>query len=354
VREARASDERAPDAAGTAPSPDALELTRRIEALPVEVRRVTAGASTRPAAGYGEGRPSAVVRVEGGGAVGVGESVAWTPEDQARFAARCPALLPAGRQRVWEIVRRLREATDDRYERAALELAVIDLALTQRGTNLFQLAGRPPRPVMFLLSFPTFADPGLELRRVLAVAPGARVKLDVDPDWPEAVLSDLAGLGAVAVLDCKLRGDGDLAERVHAWLPEAMIEDPKLERPHPWAPGRTSASLAARVSFDAPVRLAEDIAMLPLRPAAVNVKPARMGGLLEALRAIGACQRAGIATYVGGMFEVGPGRSQVQVLASLFSPEAWNDVAPIPAREAGPWPRSPLAIPADFTGLGFA
>jgi len=78
-----------------------------------------------------------------------------------------------------------------------------------------------------------------------------------------------------------------------------------------------------------------------------------MGGILEALRAIGACRGRGIPTYVGGMFEVGPGRSQAQVLASLFSAEAWNDVAPIALSAERPAPSSPLAIPEGFVGLGF-
>ena len=41
-----------------------------------------------------------------------------------------------------------------------------------------------------------------------------------------------------------------------------------------------------------------------------------------------ACEREGIALYGGGQYELGPGRAQIQQLASLFHADAPNDVAP--------------------------
>ena len=40
------------------------------------------------------------------------------------------------------------------------------------------------------------------------------------------------------------------------------------------------------------------------------------------------CDEHEIVLYGGGMFELGPGRGQIQYLASLFHPEGPNDVAP--------------------------
>jgi L-alanine-DL-glutamate epimerase-like enolase superfamily enzyme len=86
-------------------------------------------------------------------------------------------------------------------------------------------------------------------------------------------------------------------------------------------------------------------------PAAVNVKPARIGGVLEALDVVAACAARGIAVYFGGMFEVGVGRAQLQALAALLCPDAPNDVAPIAVGET-PAPRPPrLVVPDD--GIGF-
>jgi hypothetical protein len=57
--------------------------------------------------------------------------------------------------------------------------------------------------------------------------------------------------------------------------------------------------------------------------------------------------------YGGGQFELGPGRRQIQKIASAFYPDGPNDVAPSAYNEGPPTadlPRSPL--PA-FEGAGF-
>jgi hypothetical protein len=157
--------------------------------------------------------------------------------------------------------------------------------------------------------------------RARSEASGTELKIDVDPGWGEVVWSALARRGAVAVLDFKLTGEGADHERAHRALPQALIEDPLGA---PW-----SDSLRARLSFDGAITSASALAALPVQPAAVNLKPARMGGVLEALEAAAWCSTRGIAVYFGGMFEVGVGRRQLQVLASLLCPEGPNDVAPI-------------------------
>ena len=40
------------------------------------------------------------------------------------------------------------------------------------------------------------------------------------------------------------------------------------------------------------------------------------------------CDENGIGAYGGGQGELGPGRGQIQYLASLFHPDTPNDVAP--------------------------
>ena len=54
------------------------------------------------------------------------------------------------------------------------------------------------------------------------------------------------------------------------------------------------------------------------------------------------------------MFELGPGRGQIQYLASLFHPDAPNDVAPRDYNEPEPragLPSSPLAPAPSPTGF---
>ena len=60
----------------------------------------------------------------------------------------------------------------------------------------------------------------------------------------------------------------------------------------------------------------------------INFKPSRFGSVRELLAAHDYCRAEGISGYGGGQFELGPGRGQIQHLASLFHADAPNDVAP--------------------------
>ena len=137
-------------------------------------------------------------------------------------------------------------------------------------------------------------------------------------------------------------GGGALVERARALYPDALLEDP------PCVPG------GATVSWDARIRSAEDVARLPSRPAAVNVKPARLGSFRALLELYETCSVEGIPVYGGGQHELGPGRRQIQLLAALFHPDAPNDVAPSAYNDAVPaadLPRSPLSVP-NRPGIG--
>ena len=78
----------------------------------------------------------------------------------------------------------------------------------------------------------------------------------------------------------------------------------------------------------------------------MNVKPSRFGSLAELLAAYDYCAANGIGAYGGGQSELGPGRGQIQYLASLFHADAPNDVAPGGYNEVDPpagLPKSPLS-----------
>ena len=114
------------------------------------------------------------------------------------------------------------------------------------------------------------------------------------------------------------RGPRAVAE---AW-PEAYLEDPDLNdetrpvlEPH-----------ADRVTWDAPLHSLADVVERDSK--AINSKPSRFGSLEELTAVYDHCEREGVAVYGGGQGEVGPGRGQIQYLASLFHPETPNDVAP--------------------------
>lgn len=298
---------------------------------------------------YGnEPRPTGVALLAGGGHVGRGECVAWTREEQAAFAADCAALALPASATVGEVSELAQRDLADPYGRAALEGAAIDLALRQAGENPFRLAGREPEPVAFCWSLGSDADPGPAIRRILGDDPDARIKVDVPArGWPRGTWESLARTGRVVVADFKRAGDLAQVRLAHAWFPDAWIEDPPVEASSLDPTGRWRA----RVALDGYVLAAVDLEEPAIAPAAVNVKAPRVGGWLEALRCLEACRRRGWQAYVGGMFEVGVGRAQARVLASLFTSPAWNDLAPVLHAAGAPRPASPLVVSGSYAGF---
>jgi L-alanine-DL-glutamate epimerase-like enolase superfamily enzyme len=323
-------------------------LRQRIAALPIAIADACCVRGDVVVPSYPDGpRPSSTVVLSGAGSRGRGEHVGWTRAAHEDFARRVAGVAFGRCSTVADVARLVAGTVDDPYDRAALEAAAIDLALVQAGTNPFRLTDIATRPLRYVLSFERVADPLGRAARELRVAPGLELKLDVDPCWDDATLAELAALDRVRVLDFKLAGSVADHERAHRLVATALLEDP-LPAATPW-----SASLRARLSLDASIRSAASVAELDERalPAAVNVKPARIGGMLEALDVVAACAARGIAVYFGGMFEVGVGRAQVQALAALLCPDAPNDVAPIAVGDA-PARRPPrLVVPDD--GIGF-
>ncbi len=286
-------------------------------------------------------RPVAVVHVAGKGEVGRGENVSWTLAVQDRFAASVSELIVAKAGRVSELVSR--EA--DPYAHAALEASLVDLALRQAGLTLASAADVrdvTTVPVRYLISFDATLDPAARLAEIASVNPGARFKVDVDPEWSDTTVAELAASEVVEMLDFKERGDAALVERLAAAFPEAWLEDPPMlgENPH------------AKVARDIVIRSAADAARWAAEGAMISIKAPRMGGVLEALRGLEAARAAGVPAHIGGMWELGPGREQARLLAALYCAEAPNDVAPISRHETAAREPSPLAVRLDLPGFG--
>jgi hypothetical protein len=176
--------------------------------------------------------------------------------------------------------------------------------------------------------------------RLLEQYPAMRFKLDVTESWSDGLIADLAATGAVDVVDFKafyedlpVEGaiDPALYRRVAGGLPDVWLEDPALT---PSTRGALEPHLA-RVTWDAPIRSVGDVVQLWVAPRYVNMKPSRFGTLRGVLDAYDHLAAEGIGAYGGGQFELGPGRGQIQYLASLFHPDAPNDVAPLGSDEIG-------------------
>ena len=317
-------------------------------------------------------RLTTLVRLRGGGHEGVGEDVTYTALDQIGFQDAGREVPLAGAYDI-ESFSRLVERLDlwgappeigvsSLYRRWAFESAALDLALRQAGRSLPEVLEREPRPLEFVVSLRLGDPPSTEpLRRRLDDYPGLRFKLDATPDWDDELIAELVETGAVDTLDFKgaykgtsvdQPGDPDLYARVAAAFPDAWLEDPDLNP-------ETEAVLADhrdRITWDVPVHSVADIEAFSFRPRMVNLKPSRLGPLRELCAAYDYCAENGIRAYGGGQFELGPGRGQVQALASIFHPDAPNDVAPGGFNDVEPpagLPSSPIEPRLTAKGFGW-
>jgi hypothetical protein len=282
-----------------------------------------------------------VVVLQGKGEEGRGEEVDYDPTVQEQFQERGGKLPLAGEHTLASFS--LLHAGQTEYRRWAFESAALDLALKQAGLSLADAVGREAQPLRFVVSTRTANVPGW-----LELYPDLRFKLDPDRDWSDGVISTLRNVDTV---DFKgvYRGefgmppDAELYRRVAEAFPEAWIEDPALT-------AETSEALArhrGRITWDAAIHEWSDVEALPFRPRCLNCKPSRFGSVKRLFDFYDACEANGIALYGGGQFELGPGRDQIQLLASLFHADAPNDVAPGGYNAATPvagLAASPLAL----------
>ena len=302
-------------------------------------------------------RTTTVVHLRGGAEEGVGEDVTWYTEHHDREQAAGPVLPLAGSWTLESFSETLE--MPDTHRRWAYESAALDLALRQAGTTLSQALEREPRPVAFVIS-PGLGEPPTSrvVRRWLALEPSHRFKLDPAGDWSDELIAELAATDAIVTADYKAYyrpedgppPDPELYRRIAEGFPQAYLEDPALT-------DETDAVLEPyreRVTWDAPIHSVADVEALPFPPRVLNSKPSRFGRLEELLGFYDHCMANGIALYGGGMFELGPGRGQVQYLASLFHSDGPNDVAPreynapAPAEGLPPSPLRPAPASAGF------
>ena len=309
-------------------------------------------------------RVSTVVVLAGGGEEGRGEDVIYDPTAHdalptadlrgshtiRSFSGRLDAMdaFPG----VDEVPAMWQAMAD--YRRWAFESAALDLALRQAGISLGTVLGLEYRPVRFCVSA---GDP----EEWLEHDPTLEFKLDATPDWSREYMERLQATGRVACVDLKSYYEGTVVDNppeptlyrnVVECFPDAVIEDAK-----PTEATRAILEPAAhRLSWDAPVHSLADVLGLPFPVRVLNIKPSRFGTLERLLETIEHCGREGIALYGGGQFELGPGRYQIQALASLFYPEGGNDVAPgvFNTTPPGPGlPTSPLPVPERPHGFAF-
>ena len=323
---------------------DVEDLWERVEGTTHS--RSTATSSRRCASKRRRGwtRKTTIVRVHGGGEEGIGEDITYEVAPDNAAAAAGPVLALAGSSSLAGFSARLDEVglTDD-YTRWAYESAALDSHCGRRACHLPDAVDHevPPAPVRRLDARWTSA-PGSELSPHAPLQDRRAQRLDQRRTSPSSRRPH-----AVDVVDLKGHYRGrrgstptpapELYSRVVDAFPNAYIEEdawideharPVLE-PH-----------RDRITWDAPIDSIADVESLPFppraEPQAVAFPPVHGSSILL-------CAPATRSLYGGGQCELGPGRGQIQLLASIFHPDASNDVAPAVYNAGGPRPGLPRA-----------
>lgn len=310
-------------------------------------------------------RMTTVVALRGDGHEGIGEDVTYESEEQIAFHVAGPPDL-CGTWTVHSLSTALGEMDlfpappawepSRGFRRWAFESAALDLGLRQAGEPLWRVLGIEPVPVEFVISTGLGEPP--DPARVLDWAeamPGIGFKVDATPSWTRDTARALTDSAEIHVIDLKglypgTRVDPGADPALYAMVaeefPNAWLEDPRIT-------DHSRIALAGaedRVTWDAPIHSADDIAAQPIMPRTVNVKPSRIGSLEGLFGVYDRIREDGLGAYGGGQYELGPGRGQIQYLASLFHPDAPNDTSPVefhrsprPGLPMSPLPPAPAA-----------
>ena len=286
---------------------------------------------------FGEEREkrALLVRVDAGDVVGWSECVAapsprfseeWLEgarEVIVRYLG--PSILDGGEiLSADDVATRLRWVRGHRMSKAALEAAVLDALLRVTGESLGRFLGGVRDAVPCGVSVGIAPSPDALLEEVAGyVASGyRRVKLKIEPGWDV----DVVRRAREAFADVPVSVDANAAYtrddvRVFEQLDElglSMIEQPFHHEDlldHAWLQER----LRTPVCLDESIRSTRDAAAAIDLGACrvINIKPGRVGGLLEGRRIHDLAQQRGVPVWVGGMLETGVGRAGNVALASL-------------------------------------
>ncbi|WP_432019210.1 o-succinylbenzoate synthase [Streptomyces sp. 1222.5] len=211
--------------------------------------------------------------------------------------------------------------------KATLETAVLDAELRTYGIPLATYLGavrdRVPAGVSVGIkdSLPALLD---DVERYLAEG-YVRIKLKIEPGWDvEPVRAVRERFGEALPLQVDANTAYTLADAEHLRRLDdfglLLIEEP-LAEDNLYAHARLQQRLTTPVCLDESLHdaagTASAIAMDACR--VVNVKPARVGGYLEARRVHDVARAHGLPVWCGGMLETGIGRAPNLALAALPS-----------------------------------
>jgi len=313
-------------------------MIRTVRLLAVDVHRVQLPLVRPFRTSFGEQtvREVLVLRVETDAGTGWGECAAdvdphYSSEfnDSSRLVLvdhLVPLLFAAGdRLRGAAVGDLLAPVKGHRMAKEALEVAVLDAELRAAGVRLADHLGGVRDAVDVGVSVGITDDPELLAAWVAEYLDEGyrRIKLKIEPG---ADVDRVAAIRALVGDGFPLQVDANTAYTVTDAEHLARLDDLDLlliEQPLPEDDLVGHAELARRLRT--PICLDESIESLADLETAlalgacgiVNIKPGRVGGLLEARRIHDRCRDAGVPVWCGGMLETGIGRASLVALSSL-------------------------------------
>ena len=124
-------------------------------------------------------------------------------------------------------------------------------------------------------------------------------------------------------------GDDGLLREIASLRP-VVVEQPFPNDCLDWSAALREKIPGLRICLDESVSSLGDLVVAHRLGALdeVNIKPGRVGGVLETLAVVDYCARRQLPAWIGGMFESGVGRSASARYAARLSPAAIHDLSP--------------------------
>jgi O-succinylbenzoate synthase len=285
-----------------------------------------------------------LVSVEGAGATGIGECVAEVdPYYSAETTVTAwhvirdflaPIVLGRAFAHPRDVFAAMSRVRGHHMAKAAVEMAMWDLAATQRGVPLSALLGGTRREIASGVSIGIQDSVSALLDRIAAEIDAGyrRIKIKIKPGWDVDVVARvrerfggvplMVDANAAYTLDDRAR----LAELDRFDL--MMIEQP-LEYDDLRDHARLQDHLATPICLDESIHSvrAADEALALGACRIINIKPGRVGGHAESIRLHDLCAAHGVPVWHGGMLESGIGRAHNIHLASLPNFSLPGDIA---------------------------
>ncbi len=285
-----------------------------------------------------------LVSVDGGGERGVGECVADVdPYYSAETTVTAwhilkdflaPLVLGRAFAEPRDVFAGLARVRGHHMAKAALEMAIWDLAARQRGLPLSRLLGGTRAEIASGVSIGIQDSVEQLLGKIeTELAAGyRRIKIKIKPGWDLAIVEAVRGrFGDVPLMvDANAAYTLDDRARLGALDRFGLM---MIEQPLDYDDIRDHASLQRAIAT--PICLDESIHTVRAAAEAldlgacriINVKPGRVGGHAESIRLHDLCASRGVPVWHGGMLESGIGRAHNIHLASLPNFSLPGDIA---------------------------